>query len=104
MAGRVLHKLRRAASLSIADWRYLGIAVFELLLARIRFGLEPVTKILNELQEARPLSRESAESGIDIARLSWAIGAAAARVPWRSDCLLQAMAADRWLRRCGLSP
>ena len=37
-------------------------------------------------------------------RLSWAIGAAAARVPWRSDCLLQAMAADRWLRRCGMQP
>jgi hypothetical protein len=36
--------------------------------------------------------------------LSWAIGAAAARVPWRSDCLLRVMAADRWLRRYGHEP
>ncbi len=25
-------------------------------------------------------------------------------MPWRSDCLLQAMAADRWLRRFGMQP
>ena len=31
--------------------------------------------------------------------ISWAIASASARVPWRSDCLLQAMAASMWLDR-----
>ena len=31
--------------------------------------------------------------------ISWAIASATARVPWRSDCLLQAMAASMWLDR-----
>lgn len=33
--------------------------------------------------------------------MSWAIAAAATRVPWRADCLIRAMAAARWLRRQG---
>jgi Transglutaminase-like superfamily len=104
MARRLLNKLRRAAGLTATDWRYLGIAVFELLRARVRFGREPVTKILKELQQQSAPSQGRAGPQVNLARLSWAIGAAAARVPWRSDCLLQAMAADRWLRRYGLSP
>ena len=40
---------------------------------------------------------------VDLLRLSWAISGAAAWIPWRPDCLLQAMA-DRWLRRCGMQP
>jgi hypothetical protein len=39
---------------------------------------------------------------LDVTRVSWAIAAASARVPWRADCLLKVMAADRWLRRHGM--
>ena len=35
--------------------------------------------------------------------MAWAIAAVARRVPWRSDCLVQVMAGDAWLRRCGLT-
>src|SRR5207249_927199 len=34
----------------------------------------------------------------------WAITVAARVVPWRSDCLVQAMAAANWLRRNGHNP
>jgi hypothetical protein len=39
-----------------------------------------------------------------VARISWVISAAASRLPWRSDCLLRAIAAVRWLRRLKLRP
>lgn len=29
--------------------------------------------------------------------MRWAIAAVASRVPWRADCLVQVLAADRWL-------
>jgi hypothetical protein len=94
----------RAPSLSLLDWRYLGIAVRELLIARIRHATQPTGKILLELQETRCPPKKVATGKVDVARLSWAIAVAGARVPWRSDCLLRAMAADRWLRRHQLRP
>lgn len=36
-------------------------------------------------------------------RVSWAVGAAARRVPWRSECLEQAIAAKAMLRRRGIA-
>ena len=104
MASRIASASRRAADLSLQDWRYLAIAVKELLIARIRHASQPVGKILHDLQDERLQSNGDTRGEVDLARLSWAIGAAAARVPWRSDCLLQAMAADRWLRRYGMQP
>ncbi len=93
---------RGITRLSAADWRYLTIAVYELALARVRHACEPAQAIVTRLNEASqdsgPVSPSSAASA-DIARMAWAIAAAASRVPWRSDCLLQVMAAARWLRR-----
>ena len=102
MASRIASTAKRAAGLSLLDWRYLAIAIKELLVARIRHATQPVGKILRELQDTRMQSDGDTRGEVDLLRLSWAIGAAAARIPWRSDCLLQAMAADRWLRRCGM--
>ena len=104
MASRIASTAKRAAGLSLLDWRYLAIAVKELLIARIRHASLPAGKILCELQAKRVQSDGNTRGEVDLLRLSWAIGAAAARIPWRSDCLLQAMAADRWLRRCGMQP
>ena len=104
MSGRVFHKLARAGDLSLTDWRYLATAVQELFLARIRHGAQPIGRILRELQEAGVPYQGGAKGDVDLARLSWAVNAAAARVPWRSDCLVRVMAADRWLRRCQFRP
>ena len=80
----------------------MAIAAKELLLARVRHATRPTGQIVRELRQ-RSLQNANNSActacDIDIQRLSWAISVAAARVPWRSDCLIQAMAAVRWLRR-----
>jgi len=101
---RIASSSRRAADLSFQDWQYLATAVKELFIARFRHAIRPLGKILSELQEECLQADNNAGGKVDLVCLSWAIGAAAARVPWRSDCLPQAMAAHRWLRRYGLRP
>ncbi|GAA4716673.1 hypothetical protein GCM10023325_11470 [Sphingomonas lutea] len=39
---------------------------------------------------------------VTIDRVGIAIARACYRVPWRADCLIQALAAQRWLRRHGI--
>ena len=92
----------RVRTLSLEDWRQLAIAVKELALARVRHAAWPVARILSDLESPSPRT-PSQNVSADLARLSWAIAAAAHHVPWRADCLLQAMAAHRWLRRRGVS-
>lgn len=107
MPGRIAAKFVRAATLKPVDWLYLAIAVRELGLARVRHASRPVSEILAQLKSA-PRSRADSPFGsagaAHVARLAWALGAAGAVVPWRSDCLLRVMAADRWLRRWGAVP
>ena len=38
----------------------------------------------------------------DVDRIAFAIRAMGARVPWRSDCLVQALAAQHWLASLGI--
>lgn len=104
MAGRFFDILARAASLSPQDWHYFLTAIKELFLARIRHKTQPIAEIVAQLQEAGTASQEQAHGNVDVAQVSWAIGAAAARVPWRADCLVRAMAAHRWLRRYHCRP
>jgi hypothetical protein len=104
MARRELARLWKLVRLPTRDWALLARAIGELLLARLRHAATPTRVILSQLQGKSVGRRPSKAAEVDVQRLSWAIGAAAARVPWRSDCLLQAMAADRWLRRCGYKP
>jgi hypothetical protein len=85
--------------LSFEDWLALATAGKEWLLAPIRFAIVPTGRIVNRLKDV-PQGAADAASPCNAARVSWAINAVAARVPWRADCLLRAMAADRRLR-CG---
>ena len=99
--------VKKAASLSWGEWTYLFIAVKELMLARIRHAIFPISQILQALRRPSFENVNSAvppSADVDIQRLAWALGAASRRVPWRSDCLLQVMAADRWLRRHQIVP
>lgn len=96
-----MRKIRRAAQLTLSDWCYFAKASVELLVARFRFSTVPPERILRELQQqsvSLPHERASRSSAIDVERVSWAITLAARYVPWRSDCLIQVMGADRWLR------
>jgi hypothetical protein len=101
---RTLHIFSRSAELSFADWRYLVIATRELFFARVRHATQPAGNILRHLQEPSSRLVTDQPGVVDLERMSWAIGAAAVQVPWRSDCLLRVMAADRWARRHGLRP
>lgn len=101
-----MRKLRRVMQLSFAEWHYLATASMELLVARIVHLAFSSQAILQDLQKGSPsqsCQAHSQEAVIDVKRLSWAIAVASSHVPWRSDCLIQAIAARRWLRRYGLS-
>jgi hypothetical protein len=84
--------------------RYLVRAIIELAYARLRHANLPASAILAALQEGHAGDEENAIAQSDLSLVAWSIAAAAGRVPWRSDCLICAMAADRWLRRQGRRP
>jgi hypothetical protein len=93
--------------LTLSHCRYLAIASVELFAARIRLSTVAVEKIVRELQaplSALPPKQRTTLTKIDLELLSWAIAIAAQHVPWRSDCFVQVIAADRWLRRHCLRP
>jgi hypothetical protein len=102
LGGMSRQKLRRVLQLTFSDWRYLAVACLELFAARIRLAAVTTDKILGKLQA--PLSVGLGSSSLEVRRLAWAIAIAAQYVPWRSDCLVQVLAADRWLRRHHLQP
>jgi hypothetical protein len=103
----LMRKIGRATQLTLSDWRYLAIAILELLAARIRLSAFAAEEILRRLQaplSAPPRQSKGPLANSDVERLSWAISVAAQHVPWRSDCFIKAIAADRWLRRHHLQP
>ncbi len=79
----VVDLLRASRELAVARWRLVSLAPGSLAM--------PVDPKIN------------APAGTDdVDRIIWAVRAMGARVPWRSDCLVQALAAQRWLRRRGI--
>jgi hypothetical protein len=94
---------RRATELSVSEWAYLSVAVYELLIARIRLMKLDGPQIVRLYAGAIPADAPNEQPlSISLERLSWALGAAGAHVPWRGDCLVRAMAGHRWLRRHGI--
>jgi hypothetical protein len=78
-----------------------GRAGFELLLARIRLGRWRIGSIgANLVQPA--LSEGSNEPGETIERVRYFLPRVARRMPFRADCLIQALAAQRWLGQAGI--
>lgn len=76
-----------------------------MLLAVARLGIigMPFSVLRRALDRAgrmcRPHPGGTSESSV--ARLAWAVAAAARRVPFRSTCLVESLAADAMLRRHG---
>jgi hypothetical protein len=105
---RVLFKALRTdlGKFARMDWRVradLVRATAELFIARVKLGSKEVGEMVAALEattEARGrLARERSEI---IDRVAFAIPRSASRVPFRSDCLVQALAAQRWLARFGI--
>ena len=101
--------LRKLARLRLADWSELVTASLALARARWDFGRLPDRDILAMLQAPPRHRGPGPQAGpVDpdlrarLLRLSWALTLAARYLPWRTDCLIQCLAARSILDRRGL--
>ena len=82
-------------------WLDLARALFELAFARVRIGLwkNGWNKVLSQLKSLAEPSHDVAGHQLALVeRIAFVVPRVASRVPWKSDCLVQALAAQRWLR------
>ena len=93
--------LGRALQLKPSDWLDLAVASLELGLARLSLGQAAKTDLLRSRPGRDVVDPRIAERRAERVRL--AIARSSHRLPWRSDCLVQALAARRWLARLGVS-
>lgn len=93
-----------------SDWvarAWLLRASWLLLRANARLRVRGVQTILDDFASPAPSPRRGMpreRRKFDADRAAWAIEAASRHVPWRSDCLIKAIALTRWLRRHGYEP
>jgi hypothetical protein len=88
------------------DWRLAMEAVWWLSIVRFVLCFLPFKHIMRWMgfvqgETAGP-EREAVRTGVKAARIGWAVRAAAARTPWRSTCLVQALAGAHMLGRRSL--
>lgn len=94
----VLRRLAELDSTTIGDLVYAG---FELGLARLRLKSHYAQALLAAGRaESTTLNHHQVAL---VGRVAFAIPRVAARLPWRADCLVQAIAAERWLGRHGIA-
>lgn len=91
--------LAKVLMLGPRDWLDLAVATAELAFARIRVATSDHSALICC---TAPAKSPACKSDKRIERVRLAIARASHRLPWRTDCLVQALAAQRWLRRLGL--
>lgn len=96
-APRIVRDARALAAVDVSVRRDLMRAVLELARARLELLSATPDKLL---EPSKPSAPPTTDRAID--RVAYAIPRAAARVPWRSTCLVQALAAKHWLARLGI--
>ena len=95
-----LTAIRKLAGLQSEDRNALFVAIWHLLCARVIFAVTPASTLIRGLQQSDSDSANAeTTSNADAALIAWALSAAARRLPWRTDCMIQAIAAKRWLDR-----
>jgi hypothetical protein len=87
---------QRAGRLSARRWKALLTAIWLLARARYDHHHKPIKAVLERFETA---GSRSVATAAETELIGWAINSAGSRVPWRSDCLLQAMAGLMWLDR-----
>ena len=95
-------KLARALTLDAGEWRSLASAFTLLFAARLWHGALPARRLLAKLSElaaAAPSRSLLPDERRQVERFAWALAVAANHAPWRSDCLLRALAGATWLTR-----
>ena len=100
--------VRRLARLGLADWAMLVRAARALIVAQLAYGRRPVQELIRDLRarsDVRAASpRPTGHQERRIERLRWALAALERRMPFRSDCVFQVLAAERISLAWGLAP
>ena len=80
-------------------WGDASKSVWELIVAYRTLRFTPAARLplRQATQPSLPEAFLSVKQAMLIERVAYAIPVMAMRVPWRSDCLVQALAAQRWL-------
>jgi hypothetical protein len=91
--------LAKALGLAPRDWLDLAVAATELAIARTRVAASDRSALFQPTTAAGLPARERDQR---VERVRLAIARVSHRLPWRADCLVQAVAAQHWLRRLGV--
>lgn len=98
--------LAHALRLPAAVWPDLARAIMELALARRTIDRLPIRDMLPARRHGAPSDESPEPLSPDAVRLvqrvAFAVPRMARYLPWRTDCLVQALAAQRWLRVWGI--
>ena len=100
---RLLHSARKFKALGPARRAYLWPALRHLIVARLGHAWSSANEIIADLG-VDDGDRPAAPNSFEPVLAGWAIRTLAPWLPWRSDCLIQSIAAVRWLRAEGLQP
>lgn len=95
-------ELRRLVHLDRATQADLARAGLELGIARLRLGSRHARAMIAASVAPTPVAPLDSRQSAHVDRVAFAIPRVAARLPWRADCLVQALAAERWLRSQGI--
>lgn len=96
-------KFQRALALDFKGWMRLAGAVWALLRARVLFACLPGHTLIARLSTERAVEVSSPAIKDELLQISWAIGAAAGVLPWRTDCLIRCLAAQQMLSRLAVT-
>lgn len=75
-------------------------AIVELGLARVRLRSRDLRPMV--ASDAAAVALDCRQQRL-VDHLAYVIPRVAARLPWKADCLVQAMAAEHWLKRAGIA-
>lgn len=100
----LMRDAKRALTVPRGSWRILGRATLELAVARVRLRADHSQHLRNAKAARRsPSLQLTIEETRLVEQVAFTIPRVAQRVPWRADCLVQALAGERWLRHCGIA-
>jgi hypothetical protein len=94
------HAFVRFLTLDAPRRRAFLAAIGYLSRAWLIYRRQPAAMLVARLRETSVRSHgQAAAIRVDTEHIAWALSAAARRMPFRADCLIQALAADLWLER-----
>ncbi|MBY0227544.1 MAG: lasso peptide biosynthesis B2 protein [Hyphomicrobium sp.] len=87
--------------MSLGDWWLLFIATLHLARAAVHLRTRAVSEVCALASPRLGKPGIPTQKPASATRIGWAIGAAAKVVPWKANCLAQAVAASHLLQRSG---